>query len=131
MVDLGKVSVSVGVGVVDEVLQFADAKATIPRTGSFKTWQDWGRLGLAVIGYLGPSFMPKHTSLFDTIATAVTPLVVKTLAVPLKSAMGIAGAVGSPTWVPTRVPLPARNVPVGMHAGMHAAWKPAPISAGG
>ncbi len=115
MVDFGKVVTSVGVGVADEVLQYADSHATIPRTESFKTWQDWGRLGLAVVGYLGPSFMPKYSKLLDTIATSVTPLVVKTLAVPLKSAMGITGHVGRPTWVPTRIPSPAR--PVGSPVG--------------
>lgn len=113
MVDFGKVATSIGVGVVDEGLQYADTKAL--RTGSFKTWQDWGRIGLAVIGYLGPSFMPKYSKTLDTIALASTPLVVKTLAVPLKASLGIAGPVGAPTWVPTRVPtrVPSTARPVG------------------
>lgn len=128
MVDFGKVTAAVGVGVVDEVLQYADAKATIPRTGAFKTWQDWGRIGLAAIGYFGPSFMPRYSKFFDTLATAATPLVVKTLAVPLKSAMGIASPVAAPTWVPTRLPQPAR--PVGMPTAGYS-WKPQAVSAGG
>jgi len=109
MVDLGKVLQSGLVGVVDEGLQYADEHATVPRTESFKTWQDWGRMAIFALGLIGPSFMPRYKELSDTMVIASTPLVVKTLAVPLKSAMGITRSVRQPTWVPNRVPTPARR----------------------
>ena len=108
MVEFGKVLEGAGVGVVDEILQYADAHAAVPRTESFKTWQDWGRIGLFAVGLIGPSFMPRYGKFLDTLAIASSPLAVKTLAVPLKDALGIARRAGAPTWVPTRVPQPAR-----------------------
>ena len=126
MVDFGKLLQSAGVGVVDEALQYADSHAAVPRTESFKTWQDWGRLAIFGLGLIGPTFMPRYKDLADTLVIASTPLVVKTLAVPLKSAMGITRGASAPTWVPTRIPSPARPVgsPVGRSYMPDATVKP-------
>lgn len=76
---------SVGVGVLDEVLEWWDEKAG--RTESFKTYKDIGRLVVAGIGYGLQVFMPKQARLGETLALSATPLLVKSIAKPIRSAM--------------------------------------------
>lgn len=77
MINARTVGVPVAVGVIDEVLERYSASKG---QSGFNTWVNWGRLGMAIIGYGGQLAMPRQTALFETMAIADTPLMVKTLA---------------------------------------------------
>ena len=80
-IDIGKSLVSVGIGVVDEVLERQDALND--RTESFKTWSDIGRLVGAAAGYGIQAFMPRQEKWGEALALSATPLLVKSIAKPL------------------------------------------------
>lgn len=73
-----KVLVGVGAGGVDELLEWLDSRGETPRTEPFKTWTDWGRIGLTLVGYLGQAFnfWPNLTA---PLAQSETPLLVKSI----------------------------------------------------
>lgn len=72
------VAVSGAVGVLDEALERMDAKAG--RVGNFKTYRDYARIGLPVLGLAAGYLSPKWAALGDTVATASIPLLVKSVA---------------------------------------------------
>ena len=110
-INMTKSLTSVGVGVVDEVLEYWDARAAVPRTESFRTWKDIGRLVMAGTGYALQAFMPRYSDLGETLAISATPLLVKSIAKPLKTAMKITGRPYSTPML--RTPSQAwRSVPV-------------------
>lgn len=84
-VDITRSLISVGVGVVDEVLEGQDANAG--RTKSFRTWQDIGRLVIAGLGYGLQVFVPNQSRLGETLALSATPLLVKSIAGPVMRAV--------------------------------------------
>lgn len=75
---LPKVGISVGIGVIDEVLERQDDSKG--RT-DFKRWSNWARLLLAVGGWgmvaVGPS---QYATWAETTAIAATPLLTKGVA---------------------------------------------------
>lgn len=78
-INITKMAVAAGVGGLDEFLEMQDASATTPRTGFFKTWRDYGRIGMVGIGLAAQAFMPKYAALGETIAVAATPLLMKSI----------------------------------------------------
>lgn len=104
-IDMVKAGVSAGVGVVDEVLEWWDEKSG--RTESFRTATDIGRLAIAGLGYAIQIFWPRQSRLGEAMALSATPLLVKSIAKPVREAMG-ATAGASRTYVPRRrAPVPA------------------------
>ncbi|MHB8084325.1 MAG: hypothetical protein ACYDHZ_00670 [Dehalococcoidia bacterium] len=77
-VNLMKSGISVGVGVIDEVLERGDTKAG--RTAFFKKYTDIERIALAGIGYGLQVFMPRYASMGEALALSSTPLLVKSIA---------------------------------------------------
>lgn len=84
-INIMKAVIAGGVGVVDEVAERNDK--TAGRTESFKNATDIYRTAAVVIGYGLQVFMPKYASFGDTLATAATPLFVKSLAKPVMGAV--------------------------------------------
>lgn len=71
-----RVVVPVGVGVVDEVLEWQDEENA--RTSVAKKWTTWGRVGLCALGYLG-QILNVQSYLGSVIAQGETVLVTKTV----------------------------------------------------
>jgi hypothetical protein len=84
-IDTTKTIISVGVGVIDEVLERNDA--TEHRTEPFRTATDIGRLVLAGIGYATQLWMPRYASMGEALALSATPLLVKSIAKPVMAAV--------------------------------------------
>ena len=89
MINARTVGVPVAVGVIDEVLERYSASKG---QAGFNCWVNWGRLGMAIVGYGGQLLMPRQTALFETLAIADTPLMVKTLAKQFVKDSGTTGA---------------------------------------
>ena len=107
MVDLMKSGISVGVGVVDEVAEAWDEKEG--RTEPFRTATDIWRLLGALGGYALQIFMPKQARIGEALALSATPLLVKSVAKPIRAAIG-----GGAT---ERVFMPRKRQPAGSGAG--------------
>lgn len=75
---IGKV-VGAGLGGLDEVLERADAKAVPARTEPFKTWRDYGRIGMVVAGLGGEIFMPRYTRVAQAVGEVGVAFLVKSL----------------------------------------------------
>ena len=73
---LTNVVVGVGVGGVDELLIWQDEKGG--RAELFKTWRDWGRIGMTVLGYLGLA-TNNFAKYAEPVAQSATPLMTKTI----------------------------------------------------
>lgn len=73
-----RIAVAAGVGVVDELLERNDVKNG--RTGAFKTWSDYGRIVMPVAGAALQMFMPKYAGIGETVLIASTSLLVKSIA---------------------------------------------------
>lgn len=86
MVDLMKSGISVGVGVVDEVMESWDEKEA--RTEPFRKATDIVRLIGALAGYSIQIFMPRQTKLGEALALSSTPLLVKSVSKPIRAAIG-------------------------------------------
>ena len=71
------VIVGLGAGAIDEVLERQDTKNA--RTEPFKTWTDWGRVGLLLLGYMGQSFN-FYPDALAALAQSELPLVTKSVA---------------------------------------------------
>jgi len=84
-VDLTRVGVAVLAGAVDEVLEAWDEREG--RIGPFRTATDIGRLVLCGLGYLMQIF-DIRPRLGESLAIAETPLLVKSIAKPVKAAIG-------------------------------------------
>ena len=110
MVDLIKSGISVGVGVVDEVMESWDEKEG--RTEPFRKATDIVRLLGALGGYALQIFMPRQARIGEALALSATPLLVKSVAKPIRAAIG-----GGPE---ERVFLPRKRLPVGAGAGAGA-----------
>lgn len=76
-VNVGKQVQSYAVGGVDSVLQWYDEKNG--RIKPFKKWQDWGRVGGHLLGLAAQIWMPKYSTLGETVAISTGPLVVNSL----------------------------------------------------
>lgn len=78
--NMTKLGIAIGVGVVDEALEYFDSTAAVPRTGHFKTWRDYARIAMPVGGLALAMWKPgRYGSFGETIATASTPLLVKSI----------------------------------------------------
>lgn len=86
MINIGRSLMSAGVGVVDEVATYWDEQEN--RTESFKNATDISRLLIAGAGYAMQVFMPKMAVMGETLALSATPLLVKSIAKPVRSAIG-------------------------------------------
>lgn len=107
-VNFVKSGISVLAGVGDEFMESWDEKSA--RTGSFKTATDLTRLAGAIAGYAIQVVWPKHGKIGEALALSYTPLLVKSIAKPLRSAVGGTSSVS--TFVPRqREP---RAMPSGM-----------------
>lgn len=116
-INMQKSLIAAGVGVVDEVLEYWDEQpggSQLP----FQSKKDLGRLVLAGLGYGLQAFMPAQAQLGETIALAATPLLVKSIAKPLKAALltpraatAMAFRARSPV---STIPIPAPAAPPGM-----------------
>lgn len=99
-IDVTRSAFSAGVGVADEILEYVDAHAKVPRTQSFRTAKDIGRLAIALGGYGLQAFGPgRYVKLGETLALSATPLLVKSLAGPVKRALKIKANL--PEYMPT------------------------------
>jgi hypothetical protein len=107
MVDLMKSGISVGVGVVDEVMESWDEKEG--RTEPFRKATDIVRLLGALGGYALQIFMPRQARIGEALALSATPLLVKSVAKPIRAAIG--------GGTEERVFLPRKRQPVGAGAG--------------
>lgn len=99
-ISMTKVAISVGVGAVDEILEVWDEKSG--RTGSFKTFRDYGRIAMPVVGYGLQLFMPRYANLGETLAVASTPLLVKSIARIVRGGTSAARQVSTP--IVNRIP---------------------------
>lgn len=99
-IDWMNVVVGVGAGGVDEVLAWQDEQQG--RTGAFKTWTDWGRLGITLLAYLGQA-----TNMFPRLcyplAQSEVPLLTKSVIQGVRT--GFKTGVGS-----ARQVAPIRNI---------------------
>lgn len=78
--NMTKLGIAIGVGVVDEALEYFDSTAAVPRTGHFKTWRDYARIGMPLGGLALAMWKPgRFGNIGETIATASTPLLVKSI----------------------------------------------------
>ena len=112
-IDFMKTGVAVGVGVLDEALEWWDERQG--RTDSFRTAKDIGRLAGAGLGYAIQIFWPRQARLGEALALSTTPLLVKSIAKPLREAMTTTAS--QRTFVPRRrAPAPAASpsMPVGL-----------------
>ncbi len=110
-IDFVKTGISVGVGGLDEVMEYWDEKTG--RTESFRNAKDITRLVAAGLGYAMQIFWPRQARLGESLALSATPLLVKSIAKPIRAAMTSSQA-GSRTFVPRRR-APAPPLP-GIHA---------------
>lgn len=78
-INMTKSLVSVGVGVLDDVLEKVDREAVPPRDEPFRTATDLGRLGIAAVGYLAQMFYPRYGNIGEAMALSATPLLVKSV----------------------------------------------------
>lgn len=93
-ISFAKVGVSVGVGVADEILEVMDEKSG--RTGSFKTFRDYGRIAMPVVGYGLQLFMPRYANLGEALALSSTPLLVKSISRVIRGGTSAARRVSNP-----------------------------------
>lgn len=85
-INIGRSLISAGVGVVDEVATYWDEQEG--RTESFKNAVDISRLLIAGAGYAMQVFMPRMAVMGETLALSATPLLVKSISKPVRSAIG-------------------------------------------
>ena len=71
-----------GVGVIDEVLDYWGEKDS---QEAFRNKKDLGRLGLVALGLGLQAFMPAYANIGETLSLAATPLLVKSVAKPLRA----------------------------------------------
>ena len=90
MINTTKVLIAVGVGGADEALGYWDEQSG--RTESFKNASDIGRLLAALVGYGAQAFFPRYAAMGETVATASTPLLVKSIVSVVRQNMGQAAA---------------------------------------
>lgn len=113
-INMQKSLISVGVGVVDEVLEYWDEQPGGSKE-PFQSKKDLGRLVLAGIGYGLQAFMPAQAQLGEAIALSATPLLVKSIAKPLRTALGIKEGVSFRARSPvSTIPIPVPSAPGGM-----------------
>ena len=122
-IDIGRSLTSAAVGLADEVMEWWDENEG--RTESFKTAKDIGRLVIAGVGYGLQVFMPRQARLGETLALSATPLLVKSIAKPVRASFK-KGAATEAAYTPRRranapVPAPA-GTPV--NASVHRSYAP-------
>ena len=110
-IDFVKTGISVGVGGLDEVTEWWDEKTG--RTESFRNAKDITRLVAAGLGYAMQIFWPKQARLGESLALSATPLLVKSIAKPIRAAMTSSQA--------GRTFVPRRRAPAPPLPGIHAA----------
>ena len=109
-VDLLKAGVAVGVGALDEVMNSWDEKQG--RTKSFRTATDLSRLAVAGAGYAIMAFYPRQSRIGEVLALSGTTLLTKSVAKPLRSAIG-GGTVTTSSYVPRMaVPVSPKHSPI-------------------
>lgn len=97
--------VSAAVGGVDEALERNDASAG--RTGNFKTYKDYFRIGAPVLGLALQMVMPKWAKLGEDLTCASVSLLTKSLAQVIMPASSTAAAKRVAYRQYQRVPSPA------------------------
>lgn len=85
MIDWGKSLVAVGVGTVDEVLISWDEKEG--RSGDFKTATDIARMLATGVGFALQAFT-RQQKYGEALALSATPLFIKSVAGPIRDAIG-------------------------------------------
>lgn len=85
-IDATKAIISAGVGVADEALSYWDEKSG--RMASFQNATDIGRLLATMAGYGLQAFMPRQAAFGETLATAATPLLVKSISAVIRGQIG-------------------------------------------
>lgn len=114
-INLVKVGVGIGVGVVDDVLEDQDRKNG--RTRPFERWTDWGRILAVAGGHALGMVMPRQFQLGEAIALAATPLATKTVISAVRAQAG--GGSGQSLFARNRAGATAAN------------WAPTNINASG
>lgn len=117
----GKI-IALGLGGLDELLERADAKAVPARTEPLKTWQDFGRIGMVVVGIGTEMFMPKYARMAETVGEVGVAFLGKSLSKVLFKETTAA------TYVHRRTEAPASR-PAGRASVGDVAWKPTGITA--
>ncbi len=81
MINLMNLGIAAGVGAVDEALEYFDASAEVPRTGHFKTYRDYARIAMPVVGVALQMWKPrgKLGDLGEAVSMASTPLLTKSI----------------------------------------------------
>ena len=105
MINTTKALIAVGVGGADEALAYWDEQAG--RTENFKTASDIGRLLAALVGYGLQAFSPRYAAMGETVATASTPLLVKSIVKVVRQNVGTPSAFRPRVGVPRRLGLSA------------------------
>jgi hypothetical protein len=106
--NLTRMAIAIGVGAIDEVLERQDTSAG--RTGAFRTWRDYGRIGLPVIGIAAQLMMPKYAGIGETVAVASLPLLTKSIAaVAMKKTTSFGPSRAYPRMAPTGRGIGARQ----------------------
>ena len=110
-----RIAISVGAGVVDEALEAWDRKEL--RTESFKTATDLGRVAMVGLGYALQLLFPRQAALGDALATSCTPLLVKSIARPVRERLFTGqGASSGAGFVPRRRATAGAGVGAGLAA---------------
>lgn len=100
-----KMAGAMAAGGLDEMLERNDAKATPVRTGNFKTYSDYGRVG-SVVGGIGLQIaMPKYADIGEGLMLGGLSLLTKSVV----KAVAPVTAAGMPRFAPARY-APARQV---------------------
>jgi len=113
-INVMNVVVGVGAGGVDELLEWQDERTG--RVEPFRGWTDWGRVGLAAVGYLGQmfNFFPV---IAQPLAQSETTLVTKTVVRAIRSQMGVS----------TQVTRAGKESRPANPAGRKVGWRPMAI----
>ena len=98
-IDYSRAAIAVGVGLGDELITDWDENVTPARTESFRTAKDLWRLGASMVGYGLQVFQPRYAKFGDTLATAATPLLVKSVWTAVAAARAVEGT-GKQRYVP-------------------------------
>ncbi len=112
------VVVGVGAGAVDEVMEMQDEDKA--RTEPFKTWTDWSRVSLALLGYAGQmfNFFP---AIAGPLAQSEVTLVTKSVGKAIRSR-----TTTGTTTVVTRGSMPATATSA-TTGGRRVGWRPLPV----
>lgn len=72
-------AIGLALGGIDEMLERQDAKAVPARTEPLKSWRDYGRIGMVVVGVGTEMFMPRYARMAQTVGEVGAAFLAKSL----------------------------------------------------